>query len=83
MHMVMLCLGYGFLVLGLLGLVLPILQGVLFLVIGLLILARHAPWARRILDELRRRYPRLDSVIERADGWITRCERRVEGWLQH
>ena len=38
-------LGYGFLVLGVLGMFLPILQGFLFLAIGLIILARHAPWA--------------------------------------
>ena len=49
-HIVMLVLGYGFLVLGVLGLFLPFLQGFLFLLVGLLILARHAPWAERLLE---------------------------------
>jgi uncharacterized membrane protein YbaN (DUF454 family) len=36
-------LGYAFLIMGVLGLVLPFLQGILFLLIGLIILAEHAP----------------------------------------
>ena len=40
--------GYAFLVLGVLGLFLPVLQGVLFLLIGLLILAKNAPWAHSL-----------------------------------
>ena len=43
-------LGYTFLVLGVFGLFLPILQGFLFMLIGLIILARHAAWAERLLE---------------------------------
>ncbi|MEK0082565.1 PGPGW domain-containing protein [Benzoatithermus flavus] len=66
-------LGYGFLALGVLGLFLPILQGVLFIVIGLLILSRYTAWAERLLARLAERHPRLYLVIERAEvllsGW--------------
>ncbi len=71
-------LGYGFLLLGVLGLVLPVLQGVLFLVVGLLLLSRSTPWAERALDRLRRRHPGVgraaDALARRLDLWIYRFE---------
>ena len=65
--------GYAFLVLGVLGLVLPILQGFLFLAIGLIILAKTAPWAERLLDKFRRRYPDAGRLIDQAED-------KVEVW---
>ena len=56
-HLVILGLGYGFMALGVLGLFLPILQGILFILIGLAILSRHAAWARRLLERFKQRYP--------------------------
>jgi uncharacterized membrane protein YbaN (DUF454 family) len=70
-------IGYGFLVLGVLGLFLPVLQGFLFLAIGLLILSRHAPWAQRVLLWLKLRHPRLHHVIERAEGLVRRWQRKI------
>ncbi len=65
--------GYGFLALGVLGLFLPFLQGILFLLIGLIILAEHAPWAQRLLERLRERYPKAGALIDGAEakaaGW--------------
>lgn len=79
----MLGLGYGLLVLGVLGLFLPVLQGVLFLIVGLIILSRHAPWAERLLARLKARFPRLGSVFTRgeqlAERWIHKLGRRVRG----
>lgn len=79
----MLGLGYGLLVLGVLGLFLPVLQGVLFLVVGLIILSRHAPWAERLLARLKARFPRLGSVFTKAEHlaerWIHKLGRRVRG----
>ncbi|MEM8951342.1 MAG: PGPGW domain-containing protein [Pseudomonadota bacterium] len=65
--------GYMFLVLGLLGLVLPILQGFLFLTIGLIILAKTAPWAERLLQRFRDKYPQAGALIDKA-------ELKVEEW---
>ena len=44
-------------VVGMIGLLLPVLQGVLFLVIGLLILSSEYVWAHRLLGKLRQRFP--------------------------
>lgn len=53
-----LILGWGLIVLGIVGLFLPLLQGIAFIVAGLALLSRDSPWARRWL--------------ERAKGWLKR-----------
>jgi uncharacterized protein len=77
-------LGYTFLVLGMLGMFLPILQGFLFLFVGLIILARHAPWAERLLHYLRQKSRRLDRAIIKAEAktheWRERAEARWHDW---
>jgi uncharacterized membrane protein YbaN (DUF454 family) len=77
-------LGYAFLVLGVLGMFLPILQGFLFLFVGLIILARHAPWAERLLHNLRQRSRRLDRAIIKAEAktheWRERAEATWHDW---
>ena len=80
-RIVMLGLGYGFLVLGVLGLFLPFLQGFLFLIVGLLILARHAAWAQRALDWVKQRHPKAGEMIERAEEWADRWVQKVEDRL--
>lgn len=58
-EMAVIILGWFFIVLGIAGLFLPILQGVLFLLIGLFLLSKRSLWARAILNKLRDRYPSL------------------------
>ena len=69
--------GYTFLVLGVLGLFLPILQGVLFMAVGLIILSRHATWAENLLARLKARHPKADELITKAEdlaeSWTTRA----------
>jgi uncharacterized protein len=77
-------LGYFFLVLGVLGMFLPVLQGFLFLFIGLLILARYATWAQRLLDHIRSRHPKFDHMINRAetraDEWGLKIKAMFRCW---
>ncbi len=65
--------GWGFLVFGVIGLFLPILQGVLFLMIGLAILSSEYVWAHRLLTKIRNRFPgvakRWDEAREKALKW--------------
>jgi uncharacterized membrane protein YbaN (DUF454 family) len=67
--------GYVFLVLGVLGLFLPFLQGFLFIAIGLLILAKQAPWAHRLLQRFRNQHPKAGELIDQA-------EPRMADWWQ-
>ena len=73
--------GYTFLALGVLGLFLPFLQGFLFILIGLLILARHAVWAHNLLQRFRDTHPRSAELIDRADASMARWWYRVETTL--
>ncbi|HSD95033.1 MAG TPA: PGPGW domain-containing protein [Syntrophales bacterium] len=51
--------GWPLLLLGVVGLALPFLQGILFIVVALTILAPEVPALRRLVKALRRRYPAL------------------------
>jgi uncharacterized membrane protein YbaN (DUF454 family) len=58
--------GWMFIVLGLLGLVLPVLQGILFLLIGLSLLSNSSPWAAKILNRVRERFPKIGKTYDEA-----------------
>jgi uncharacterized protein len=68
--------GWAFMVLGVLGLFLPILQGILFLLIGLTILSTEYVWAHKLLLKLRKRFPSLaawhDAAKLRTGAWLKR-----------
>jgi uncharacterized membrane protein YbaN (DUF454 family) len=68
--------GWSFILLGIVGLFLPILQGVLFLLIGLVILSSEYVWAHHLLRKLRMRFPKLgaaaDRASEKAAAWLHR-----------
>ena len=67
-----LVLGWVFIFLGILGLFLPILQGILFLTIGLILLSRESVWAAAKLDWLKTKYPRFGATYEEAERRATR-----------
>jgi uncharacterized membrane protein YbaN (DUF454 family) len=71
--------GWMFLLLGIAGLFLPILQGILFILIGLMILSTEYVWAHHLLGKLKARFPRLahaaDSASHKATAWV----RRISG----
>ncbi len=60
--------GWVFLVLGILGLFLPILQGLLFLLVGLILLARAQPRFRLLKMRLKKRYPEYAAAFEAAEA---------------
>jgi uncharacterized protein len=68
--------GWAFIVLGIIGLFLPIMQGVLFLMIGLTILSSEYVWAHHLLTKIRERFPRIalfsDRARNKATGWMRR-----------
>ena len=64
--MAILTFGWIFIVLGVLGLFLPILQGILFLAIGGMLLSMESPWAQRVIARLRTRYPMVDRAMDSA-----------------
>ncbi len=56
--------GWVLLMLGAVGLFLPILPGVLLLIVGLSILSVEYAWARRWMGSLRRRFPATEKKLQ-------------------
>ncbi|MBY0431850.1 MAG: YbaN family protein [Rhodospirillales bacterium] len=81
-HWVKLILGWVFVVLGVAGLVLPVLQGFLFLAVGLSLLSTESPMVARWVERMRRCFPRLaagmDVSKEKASELLARITRRCD-----
>jgi hypothetical protein len=67
-----LVIGIIFIVLGLFGLVLPFLQGFLFLAIGIILISLCFPKVRSWINKHTERYPHLFSIINEIEIWITK-----------
>ena len=75
--------GWAFIVIGIIGLFLPVIQGVLCLMIGLIILSTEYHWARRLLERITKRFPGVARVsheaADKAKVWL----RRLRGQPEH
>jgi uncharacterized membrane protein YbaN (DUF454 family) len=75
-RILILVVGWSFLLLGVAGLFLPFLQGILFILIGLVILSSEYVWAHHLLSKVRELFPKLgriaDEAAEKGRGWLRR-----------
>jgi uncharacterized membrane protein YbaN (DUF454 family) len=69
--------GWAFILLGLAGLVLPVLQGILFLLVGLYLLSSESPWAARLLHKLRERFPKISGKFDEAKAKALEWQARM------
>lgn len=67
-----LTLATAFLLLGLAGLVLPVLQGWLFLAISALLFSMYSPRLRAWIDKHTVKYPKLHRMVGKANEWTTK-----------
>lgn len=67
-----LAIGSIFIIFGLLGLFLPFLQGILFLIIGLFIISFCFPKVRLWINEHPKKYPRIFPIIEKVEKWMAK-----------
>ena len=74
-RILILIVGWTFILLGIVGLFLPILQGVLFILIGLVILSSEYVWAHHLLTRVRQRFPKLGRIADQAAD-------KVKAWMQ-
>ena len=72
--------GWGFILLGIVGLFLPVLQGIVFLLIGLLILSKESRLARNLLHRIRKRFP---EQYQRMHDFKERLKNRILGKTHH
>ncbi|MBZ5649568.1 MAG: PGPGW domain-containing protein [Acidobacteriia bacterium] len=78
-RILILIVGWAFILLGIVGLFLPILQGVLFLLVGLIILSSEYVWAHRLLTRLRERFPKMGRTADQATAKAAAWLRRISG----
>lgn len=68
--------GWSLLGLGALGTVLPILQGALFIVLGLFVLRHQYHWAQRGMAWAQARWPRQVAMVESLEARLVQRMRR-------
>ena len=76
-----LIVGWSLIAVGILGLFLPVLPGILFLVMGLLLLATEYAWARELIDKASAKYPKVGAVLNRATTSVERILAKIDGKL--
>jgi uncharacterized protein (TIGR02611 family) len=73
-RILVLIIGWIFICFGIIGLFLPVLQGILCILIGLAILSTEYVWAHHLLAKLRKRFPKIaraaDQANAKAAGWL-------------
>lgn len=67
--------GVCLIILGILGLFLPFLQGILFLVFGFYLLMRYSPRFRRFTKHFRGHHPRIDGFFDLLD---TKVDKHIQ-----
>jgi hypothetical protein len=72
-------IAWGFILLGFLGILLPVLPGVIFLAIGLYLMSLESVWLNRQIDKISRRYPKIGDILDDARSRARRLLRRVMG----
>ena len=79
---VVLLVGWGFMLLGVAGLILPIMPGWIFIFVGLIILSTEYVWAHHLLTRIREKFPRFGGVLEQANqkarAWMERLSGQRE-----
>ena len=78
-RMITLVIGWGFVVLGIIGCFLPVLQGILFMTVGFFFLAEESPFFKKHLTRLEQRYPKH---MRRANLFREAMKRRLRRLLR-
>lgn len=64
-----LTIGIIFIIFGLIGLALPFLQGVLFLLIGFFLISLYFPKVYQWTEKHTAKYPKLQQKIKKFEAW--------------
>ena len=76
-RVLVLLVGWLCILVGIVGLFLPILQGILFIVIGLIVLSSEYAWARHWLEKLRARFPKISHMADEAGAKASALLQRI------
>jgi len=62
-------LGWVLILLGIVGLVVPVVPGAVLMIIGILMVNPQYVWLRRMLEKCRVRFPALEPAFRRFSSW--------------
>ena len=68
----LLVVGVLCIIFGIIGLVLPFLQGFLLIAVGCILLSLWSPKMRRWMDDHTKKYPKLHKIIKKMESWVVR-----------
>ena len=71
-NVLILTAGIIFIILGLFGLVLPFLQGIIFLVVGFLVISLYFPKVREYIQKHAQKSPHVFSFFNKAEAWLAK-----------
>ncbi|MEK7128479.1 MAG: hypothetical protein AAB933_02880 [Patescibacteria group bacterium] len=71
-RILVLTVGIIFILLGLVGLALPFLQGILFLIIGFLLVSLCFPQIRTLMKKHTEKHHRLHKTINKVEVWLAK-----------
>lgn len=60
-------LGWVCILIGILGVFLPFLQGILLIILGVYLLSLHAVWASRVFEKFKIKYPKWGGKFAKVD----------------
>jgi len=70
-------IGWLFIFFGIIGLFLPILQGILFIAVGIALLADHIPFFAKVRNKIYSRFPKLKHLVRREHARLRLIHRRI------
>ena len=63
-------IGVFLLLLGIAGVILPVLQGLVFLILGLAFLSIYSEWAKKSLRYVGSKHPKADTLVTKLEQWV-------------
>lgn len=77
-----LTVGWAFILLGVAGIFLPVLQGLLFFIVGLLFLSKEHHWAHQLLSWFKifinKHFPKTGKTFDNAEEFLNKEIQRME-----
>lgn len=74
----MLILGWLLIILGVIGVFLPFLQGFILLALGGLILSKNSPWWNEKMEALKSKHPGFKKTMDKIDSWLGEKKEQAE-----
>jgi len=76
-RLITLAAGWGFISLGIVGIILPVMPGIIFLIIGVYLLSLESFWFANKLDKVGQKYPKFAKINSSARIRARQILRRI------